>query len=392
MVTTYNLRSGNIDVLESDNAVTITLYSFEGELTIPNTCVYLVLVLNGHNAINSGIELNDHDKIDSILIKGDGSCDFSGPVGANSVEVRSKCNFFDNLHGNVIKLSGSEVRASYTDFGIECSGHIWILDSYLEISGYQSDIGIVSPFVLIDNSSIFIEANSEAIQTPHKLIISNCCTPTDYSDTEFKIQSLVHSDEEIGHELYRPDSFVYAVVENEQGEKEIVDRQKNFSEFSATLIEEDSYDWFKHLTQYTNVDLHRWIDQEGEIDQDGIYKGRGTNYIKDDTIDAITSDVWYETSPETEAISDEVIDEIIDGSYNYDGHPHPSEPITVDAVEAILNGTYDWSRYNQYELDELKHRGYELAIHGVNSYRTTEMTFYDESVEHQDYIDDLELP
>ena len=415
----YDVSSGHISVYEDGDFVKITLNNFVGHIEDIDGYKNVIVDITGRNLDTLGMCLRIHttsqDKTDSIIIKGKDkfvdSID-TAILGSTSIEI-SNVNITNSLECAVYVLKVQDCRIC-TAGGVMGSGwSIWarsyirVVDS--TILGESELSGFWAPYIFIENSNcslIHSRTYLKPIPEGSELVITEG-TLIENSATKFICECLVKDDE--GY----PKSFVYTVVRDEDGQVvQVIDRQKHYSYIPAQLA--TAYDEFKHSTGYTNVDLHRWIDNEGEI-----YIGRGVNSISDEVIDAICNGTWddevepeelevYEitdsagyiiitdlediivTGPYTvNYISPEVVDQICNGTYIYDNHPHSSEPMSAETVQAIIDGTYEWPRMNDYELDEVKSRSYEVGIYSLNSYRTTTMSFYDEN---SSEIDELELP
>ena len=278
----------------------------------------------------------------------------------------------------------------YDEF-ISAKGHIWIVDAILIIdNGY--DYGIKSPYILFDNSQCDAVGAIKVFDTENAISIENCIN-IGYIETAFTCYSFVNDD------LGKPKDFLYVVTRDNDGQISGIHSRRKLYGYATSVYDNDqklyqdvnipaqlasSYDLFKHSTQYTNVDLHRWMDQNGEL-----YKGRGRNYIPDEVINLICRSLWSGESIEWEAIPDEVIDAICAATYDFPYHPHTSEPISREVVQEILSGSYRWPRENSYEFDEVRSRNYELGIYSLNSYRTTELVFYKDN---DPVCEDRELP
>ena len=296
------------------------------------------------------------------------------------------------LKGSIFRNNNRNDLENYSSF-VNAKGHVWLTDCTFITSGY--DTGISAPYILIDNSKCDVQGNNFAFDTPNAISVEHCID-IEYLQNSFKSLSLVND------EFGNPKDFIYVVIKDKDGNvSKIASRRKlygynvessMYTQGGALVSGNQNiyaqpatpYDIFKHSTQYTNVDLHRWINQNGEI-----YKGRRPNYISDEVLYLIVNSLWGGQSFEWEAISDEVINAICDGTYVYDGHPHTSEPMDPSVVEAILEGTYIWPRENGSELDELRSRNYDLGIYSLNSYRFTDILVYDSNSE---ICDDREIP
>ena len=308
-------------------------------------------------------------------------------------------SFGSSLHSTRRILRGPNVlRSDPEDIRFEAfisaKGHAYIVDTTLIVDeGY--DYGIASPYILFDNSKSNVEGYESAFDTQNAVSIEHCID-VEYLEKTFVSTSLVN--DENGH----PKDFLYLVLKDENGKiTQIASRRKLYGYNIESLSYIDSgavvsgnqnipaqlatpYDKFKHSTQYTNVDLHRWIDQNGEL-----YNGRTPNYITDEVLYLIIHSLWNGESFEWEAIPDEVINAICQGTYIYDGHPHTSEPMDPGVVDAIIHGTYIWPRANGYEWGEINSRQYEVGIYSLNSYRVTDLIMYEADNE---LCDDREIP
>ena len=282
---------------------------------------------------------------------------------------------------NTYKLGDKSRNNSFdTSIFIQAKGHVWLIDCY--VVDTEHNISIQSPYILLDNAKCSIQAETEALDTKidkeyYNEISTENCKDVEQTITSFSCNGIVTDENNI------PKEFLYVIVKDENDKYAgVISREKLYASQPAHLV--TPYDKFKHSTEYTNVDLHRWINQDGEV-----YKGYGTNYILDDIIKSICNDLWHGVSVDWEAIPDEVIQEICNLIYTYEPHNHTSVPLDDETIEEILNDEYDFSIYNGYDLDEIDSRKYELNIINLNSYRTTELSFYEDNSE---IVDERELP
>lgn len=378
---------GSIEVINSENSCLCIVKDFIGEITsISSSCTYLTFILFGSSSINSSIELSNHNKLDTIMIKGEGQLKVKS-LRATTIEIYADTDS-TQLFGNVIKLFGCKI-SNYADSNasefISANGHIWVIDTILNIQNCTN--GINSPYVLIDNSNCTVECSENAILSDNEITIEHC-NVIDSSNKLFKTECLVFSEN-----ANTPKNFTYSIIKDTAGNIiSIASRRKLYGydvedpcfDQSNTIISGEqiipaqpatSYDKFKHSTHYTNVDLHRWMNKPGEQ-----LKGRGTNYITDAVINDICNSFWSGKSAEWEAIPEETVNricEVLLPPYVYDGHPHSCETIEPNIVTDIMNETYQWPKRNGYELDEVSGREYELGIYSLYSYRNTDLKFYE---------------
>ena len=385
----YQLSSGEIHVSDNDeSSCTVTLKNYKGTIELSRDIQSLKLYLYGESKVESYLKLQNFDKQDKIKIDGNGSLEILG-LESTSIEICSTisiqsivCNVLYISCGNVTLIDGSENAV------ITCKGHAVVSDSILSYSGTKTVIQ--SPYLLIENSICDINSSTKWFSSDHDVIIDDCID-IESSENSFTCDALVTELNELGEEI--PKEFVYALVKDESGNlvtvasrrilygyvttsEVIVDNTYKTIKFSTAnqkgMLATD-YDKFKNSTGYTNVFLHRRINQNGEL-----YEGRGDNYITEETIDKIINGFQVTLYPELEAISKEVIDSICAGTYVYDGHPHYLEPISIDVVDQICAGTYEGRRLNGYSMDETDSRKYQLGIYSLYSYRTTKLSFHDE--------------
>lgn len=391
--------SSKIQIIEGDHSCLCILKEFVGEITsITDECKYLTFVLFGDCIINSNISLTSTDKLDTIIVKGEGSLCVTS-LNATTIEVYADVKF-DSVTGNVVKFCGCQISKyceAHSETYIKAAGHIWVTDTILTAN--NCNIGISSPYVLIDNSTCNIQASIKAIQTSNDMIIEHCDSVND-KDCLFTSSASV-----LGSDNITPKKFLYALLRDESGNVvQVATRRKLYGYNVETLSEvwdnakvsgeqiipaqlADAFDEFKHSTQYTNVDLHRWISDVGET-----LKGRGSNYIPDETIALICQDFWSGESVDWEAIPVEIVNricEVLLPEYVYDGHPHTSTPIDPQVVRDILYGDYVWPKRNGYELDEVSGRAYEVGMYSLYSYRNTDLKFYEPD---NTLSEDRELP
>ena len=387
-----------IQTINGEHSCLCVLHEFNGEITsIDKECTYLTFMLFGNCTIRSDISLVNQNNLDTIIIKGDGNL-YVNSLKATTIEVYADVTA-NTISGNVVKFSECNVQDTVVnslDAFIQASGHMWAIDCHLDIRSHF--VGISSPYILIDNSSCWIEVSKQAFETSNNTIIEHC-NVYENNDQQFVCTALVRDDHGTPH------SFQYAILRDESGKVVQVATRRELYGYDVETLSEvwdnavvsgeqiipaqpaTIYDEFKHSTQYTNVDLHRWITKVGET-----LKGRGGNYITDDIINQICTALWSGEASDWEAIPVEVVNqicEVILPEYIYDGHAHSSTPITSDAVTDIMNETHAWPRLNGYELDEVDSRKYEVGMYSLYSYRTTDLQFYEQNNE---ISEDRELP
>ena len=246
---------------------------------------------------------------------------------------------------------------------INAKGHTWLIDCVLECTGY--DYAIHSPYILFDNVTSDFNSDVKNFDTPHDISVTHC-EISNNSNTRFTSTSIVVDDSEM------PADFIYRLIYKNSQLKQIASRRKLYNFLPAKKA--DPYDYFKESTHYTNVDLHRRIDQNSTI-----LKGIGTNYIPPYIIELICLGLYESSTFELTAISDEVIRAICNDTYEDDQHPHSWPVISNEVVEDIMRGRYIPEPNNGYEYDETDSRKYDLGIYSLNSYRTTELSFYDDN-------------
>ena len=378
----YTLTSGEIHVSGNDDtSCNIVLKNFEGSIDVSDEVQALKIYLYGTNKIDSIIELSNYNKLDKIAISGKGNCSING-LSSTSIQLESDTQIRNLLRCNVLKINCCKVDVdANVDFDV--IGHVWILNSI-----FNCNSTINSPYLLIDNSKVNIEGNPP-LNSDNEISFQTCLNIV---DDETSISCEPCATEEINGEI-RPKDFLYLIITDENGDiKDILSRRKLYGYTSTSEVIVDNsgknvkfshanqpgepatpYDKFKDSTHYTNVNLHQRIDQTSKI-----YEGRGTNYIDDETIFKIIHGLYYNYEFEYEAISDEVINQICNDTYIYDGHPHSADPITVEVVQEIIDGTYKGRRLNGYDLSEVDSRKYQEGIYSLYSYRTTKLSFHDE--------------
>ena len=374
----YSKISGTIKIINIDSGVyTVILDSYIGSIEVDSEVCGLKFIVYSDNTVTSPINIVKNNKLDKILVTGPGN--LSAPVFETTCLDIQAHTIIGNVRSNVVKVSGSTLEGlnnvdnpyistdSFdTNVFVSASGHIWLIDCIFNSSGYT--YGITSPYVLLDNATCNIHSEIRAIESDNDVRIQNC-SDTQASTDEFESTAEVLDSDNI------PKPFVYTIVRNEFGEYEkSISRRQTYGHGPAVLA--DKFDTFQDATGYTNPNLHRRIDQNGEI-----LKSRPSNYITDYTIGLIVNGYHKEFNPENEGISDEVILEICNGMYVYDGHPHYPAPISADVIQQIIEGTYIPNRINQFDQDEVESRKYEVGIYSLKSYRTTTYAFHDESSE-----------
>lgn len=278
----YSTYSGKISInpLEN-NGYSIVLMDFKGTLTVDKTTKYIKFNLKGTNLIDSDISLQCTDKLDSIVIRGSGSCRFKG-LRATSLTIQSNI-YATQLYSNVTKISNCSVVAIENEYPnnpfIDAVGHIWIVDSSLIINNFR--IGVKTPYMLLDNVKCSINCESKAIESNNPQVIEHC-TDLNTTDYSFLCNPLVSDDE--GNPLV----FTQANIHDENGNLNIITR-RNIYTYEPAYTPLNDYDIFREYIGYTNPDLHRRIDQNGyfeepsiepekyEIGIRGIYSYRGTD-------------------------------------------------------------------------------------------------------------------
>lgn len=369
----YSTQSGQIKVIENDSSIVISLFDYIGTLEVGSECETLRISVRGNCKITNNISLKNHNKLDIIKVT---HSDVGSPLlefnqlSASSVILN--CNSIGNkITGNVIRIEECSLElktnSSNSIYGLESIGHIWVVDTKLTSSGFQSVAKV--PYFLIDNSTLNLLSTSKVIETDNEVSIVNCSYYS-YLDQTLETQATVNN-----NETGNPRSFQYVIFKNEDGSYSgVVDRRSLYTYVPATLA--TPFDKFKHSTQYTNVDLHRWIDQHSEESIDGA--------ISNSTIDAICRNEEFIDGIDQSEISNEVIDQICKGTYVYDGHPHDSNPIKVIIVDDIMSGKY------QFDNDsELYRQNYSLGIYSLESFRTSQIPLYHEGVK---YREENEIP
>ena len=347
----FEKTSGSIHFIEEDCSCIAILDRFVGTFeSISESCIYLTIIVKSDSQINSNISLNSRqNKLDVLAIKGPGSLN-AGSLKATSIEIKANL-VATSIEANVVKISECKIigylDSTQTDVPesfIQAIGHVSIFDTHIINRGY--DYSISSPYILIDNSHCEMQANVTALQTSNAVSVIHCLA-IDYTQKRFYSNAVVLD------ESGEPKSFTYAILRNSDGTvTDLVSRRKlyGYNVESTSYIHNKElvssnqsipaqpatpYDFFKHSTQFTNVDLHRWINQHGEI-----FKGLGTNYIPQNVIELICNDLWFEESSEWEAIPDEIIDLICTNIYSSVAHIH-SKP-EYDCRDGSLRFNLEW--------------------------------------------------
>ena len=387
---TYVATSGEAHVFDNDfTSCTVVLKDFVGTLSINSSVQSLKIIVYNECTVNSDIELKNLDKTDKIKVTGDGHLDIQR-FKSTSIELQADCTIH-SLEGNVIKFESCQVDCVPTthDPIIYSVGHVWFSDCIVNYEG--SGTLIHTPYLLVENATCTIISEGEWITGKGRYqVILDDCLDVVLDDNRFSCVALVL--EEIKGQM-RPKDFLYVLLADADGElRTIASRRQlyGYDTLSTTLVDQSGsyvkyahanqhgmyynlFDRFKEETGFTNVDLHRRINQFGVI-----LVGRGTNYITDEVIWLITHDKYTSNDFEWEAIPDPDIHAICDGTYVYDGHPHSGTPITIETITAICKGEYTTKHMNGYEMSETRSRKYQVGIYSLYSYRTTDMSFHDE--------------
>lgn len=369
----YSAQSGEAEVVENDTSVIVSLQDFVGTLSIDSDCETLRIIVRGNCQITNSISLKNHEKLDIIKIAssdvGENLLQFN-QLSASSVTV--ECNSIGNaIAGNVIRIENCTLQlkpnTDNSEYGLVSAGHVWVVDSTLTSDGFESVAK--TPYFLIDNSSLTLTSKAAVIGTKNEVSIVNCSYYsylTSYLETYASV---------IDTETNRPKQFQYVILKNPDGSYSgVIDRRKLFMQVPAILA--TPYDKFKHSTQYTNVDLHRWLDQHAEEAVDGA--------IPNVTIDHICRNEEFVDGIDQAEISDGTIDRICDGTYVYDGHPHDSVPIKIVVVDDIMRGTYHFANDS-----ELYRQNYSVGIYSLESFRTSQIPLYSEGMK---YREENEIP
>lgn len=372
----YTTTSGNINIIDhEDGYYTVYLNQFEGTLTPSSDVSQLRIFVQGESTIQNDIELANHNKLDRIRIDGIAPCHLQS-LKATSVEIL-RDSTIKSITGNVIRIDNCSVESiEPVETFLYAKGHIWLVDAYIESHGCS--VFAHAPYVLIENLSADITATSSVFSLPDNVHIDFCesIEPTDVSTitTSFRATGLKCN------EFGKPIKFIQYVKQTSEG-TDIVDRRDLFSYTPAELA--STFDRFKHDTKYTNTHLHRWMDQNGEI----LKKGIDVNAIRPEDVIRICqglydfADADINKHPIPQSVIDAVCndpDYVIEDEVDFD-------PMALEVVRAILDGTYVWPRTNKYAYDEQDSRKYELGIYGLHSYRVTDICFHDE---HSD-VDEL---
>jgi len=130
-----------------------------------------------------------------------------------------------------------------------------------------------------------------------------------------------------------------------------------------------SYGVFKESTYYTNVDLHRWINQTGAIlphaDENSIYIP---------VIDTILKKLWQDqVDDDPERIDEAILDAISSTLSEYEIDNDLA--ITSEDLFRIVHDIYYPLKRTNYLQQEMESRNYEVGIYSLNSYRTTKRIY-----------------
>lgn len=251
-ISVVNKLSGDIEIIDKDNhSYTIILNNFSGEIEVSSSTLRLRFILHGENEVTSNICLSSSNRQDSISIRGQGFCKFK-KVAATVVEVLSNIEV-DTLECHIAKITSSCVTTSTLTEWITAEGHIWITDSILEAS--TPNVGIKSKFVVIDNSNIDLTCG-KVFDTENELVL-------DHIDVYENIDTHFNCIGKVLDESGDPRDFLNVIQDSSSGIN-IETRRKLYGHTPA--VKAGPYDKFRQAIGYTNVNLHRHIDQEGEFE------------------------------------------------------------------------------------------------------------------------------
>lgn len=415
---TYSATKGSLNYTQNDESIVIELHSFVGNVELGKSYKHVKMLVNGSCVVNSDIDITRSDKSDIIQISSnlDLSWSRSTLLGNHSLTIKSISSssvylqdvsvMCPNISGNNININHSclFLDHSLTNYSNEDSialnsyGHITVTDSCIlgkgdiksftklprnVISSYG--VAIQTPYLIIDNSDIYLniykyDESLTALRSYHDLSITNCIMGKLEIDESSNTNNSSYSCIDIsaivrdGSNLDLPKPFTYIVLKNDDGSfKGIIDRRKLYNYLPARKA--NAYDKYKHSTYFTNVDLHRHIDQHTDNYDDAISK---------DVVDKIMNLSWSGKDIDQTAIPNEIIDLIQQDKYVYDGHSHDSYPLTKDDIDAIMNGKYIFDSESH-----LYTQNYQVMISSLNSYRTTMVPLYGE---HKQYLEENELP
>ena len=370
----YEKQAGTIEVIENDTSVVVSLFEYVGTLKVGLACETLRISVKGNCELTNDISLTNHEKIDIIKIV---PSEIGHPhirlksLKASSVIVNCDCDI-NLITANVIRIENATCNTYVTDSNshspLSSVGHAWIVDSTYNCSKF--DYGADVPYLLVDNSDININAKIKVVNSDNEISLSNIAEYT-YLEPNMMARCSVRDDTK-----GTPKQFQYVILKNQDGSYSgIVDRRKLYTYIPAVLA--TPYDKFKHSTQFTNVDLHRWIDQHA----DEPVEGEG---IPNSTIDKICRGEEFKNGEDPQEIPDSVIDQICNGTYVFDGHPHESIPMRAYVIDEIMRGTYHFENES-----ELYRQNYSLIIQSLESYRTSQVPLYHEAAR---YREEHEIP
>lgn len=283
---TSTTSSGNINILHLDNYdYIIYLDNYEGELELQGTVNTIRFVTHGECKINSDIVLPKINKLDSILISGEGTCQFTTinatVVTIKSLDTRDIEIKADSIVSNITKISNCNLtHLGNSDIFLNSEGHLTLVDSIIECADITT--AFKCPYILIDNCDLNIINCTNIIDSSNEACVVTHCIEDTQSNTSWIVKAKVRGSND------EPMNFQQAKLDNE-----ILTRRKIYTHEPAyTPLNE--YDEYREKLGYTNPDLHRRIDQEGEYEYPelfspkyeigirGIYSYRGTEHFYHD--------------------------------------------------------------------------------------------------------------
>lgn len=172
----------------------------------------------------------------------------AGAISATNVLMSGTCIEFGSIDCDVLAMRSSQAYGTGAQAAVTASNHIWVVDSILEVA--SDSTAISSPYILIDNGSLNVSGapaiECEGVSLEHASLES--ATFDGYVCSAAVIDPLTGN----------PEAFMWHW---DPETKTVTSRLVRSG--CSPMRPATAYDWFKESTGYTNVDLHRRVDQEG---------------------------------------------------------------------------------------------------------------------------------
>lgn len=254
---TCSFESGSVGSIErSDGIITVILDSYDGTVRFDSSVSRAKVVLIGACSVKGLSVKSEYPNLDALEVTsrdtnyGDGAkMDVStiGNLSATTVMVTSAHIECGSIECDTLISRSSQIYELEWMLSVKASGYVRLFDTILECASESAAID--SPYVLLDNCYVDFKGNPAMAcldrHVEHSTIV--CDTESEFACSPKVIDPITGV----------PKCFMYAYDPETGSVSERLERHTYEPARPA-----NAYDRFKEATGYTNLDLHRRVDND----------------------------------------------------------------------------------------------------------------------------------